>query len=161
MDLPDCHRTGTDHRLRPQWRMTTRRAGPLPRRHGMGMLGLFGLLGDAGYLGTAARAADLTGRPDRRSITRWRRGRRTFPRRAKHVIHIYLNGGPSQVDTFDPKPLLKKYEGKMLPQGNLTTERQDRAPRCRRRSGSRSTARAASRSARSSRGRPSTSTTSA
>ena len=46
-----------------------------------------------------------------------------FPAKAKHVIHIYLNGGPSQVDTFDPKPLLKKFEGKMLPQGNLTTER--------------------------------------
>ena len=46
-----------------------------------------------------------------------------FPAKAKHVIHIYLNGGPSQVDTFDPKPLLKKYEGKMLPQGNLSTER--------------------------------------
>ena len=46
-----------------------------------------------------------------------------FPAKAKHVIHIYLNGGPSQVDTFDPKPLLKKYEGKTLPQGNLTTER--------------------------------------
>jgi hypothetical protein len=39
------------------------------------------------------------------------------------VIHVYLNGGPSQVDTFDPKPALKKYEGKTLPQGNLTTER--------------------------------------
>ena len=50
-------------------------------------------------------------------------GRPTSRARAKHVIHIYLNGGPSQVDTFDPKPLLKKYEGKMLPQGNLTTER--------------------------------------
>ena len=48
--------------------------------------------------------------------------RRTSPR-AKHLIHIYLNGGPSQVDTFDPKPLLKRYEGKTLPQGNLTTER--------------------------------------
>ncbi|HLW64402.1 MAG TPA: DUF1501 domain-containing protein, partial [Gemmataceae bacterium] len=46
-----------------------------------------------------------------------------FPARAKHVIHIYLNGGPSQVDTFDPKPLLKKFEGKTLPTGNLTTER--------------------------------------
>jgi hypothetical protein len=39
------------------------------------------------------------------------------------VIHVYLNGGPSQVDTFDPKPALKKHEGKTLPQGNLTTER--------------------------------------
>ncbi|HTE18202.1 MAG TPA: DUF1501 domain-containing protein [Armatimonadota bacterium] len=46
-----------------------------------------------------------------------------FPGKAKHVIHIYLNGGPSQVDTFDPKPLLKKYEGQTLPMGNLTTER--------------------------------------
>ena len=27
-----------------------------------------------------------------------------FPGRAKHVIHIFLNGGMSQVDTFDPKP---------------------------------------------------------
>ena len=60
--------------------------------------------------------------PPRR--TRSRRRPPHFPARAKHVIHIYLNGGPSQVDTFDPKPLLKKYEGKMLPQGNLSTERQ-------------------------------------
>ena len=27
-----------------------------------------------------------------------------FPGRAKHVIHLFMNGGPSQVDTFDPKP---------------------------------------------------------
>jgi hypothetical protein len=39
------------------------------------------------------------------------------------VIHIYLNGGPSQVDTFDPKPELAKYNGQPLPTGNLTTER--------------------------------------
>jgi hypothetical protein len=29
-----------------------------------------------------------------------------------------LNGGPSQVDTFDPKPLLAKYAGQKLPTGN-------------------------------------------
>ena len=34
-----------------------------------------------------------------------------FPAKAKHVIHIYLNGGPSQVDTWDPKPELTKYGG--------------------------------------------------
>lgn len=34
-----------------------------------------------------------------------------------------MNGGPSQVDTFDPKPLLQKYAGKKLPDGNLSTER--------------------------------------
>ncbi len=46
-----------------------------------------------------------------------------FPARAKHVIHLFLNGGPSQVDTFDPKPMLTKYAGKPAPSGNLKTER--------------------------------------
>ena len=46
-----------------------------------------------------------------------------FQPRAKRIIHIYLNGGPSQVDTWDPKPMLAKHAGKMLPTGNLTTER--------------------------------------
>ena len=44
--------------------------------------------------------------------------------RAKHIIHIYLNGGPSQVDTWDPKPELTRWGGKRLPVGNLTTERE-------------------------------------
>ncbi|MDX1925009.1 MAG: DUF1501 domain-containing protein [Pirellulaceae bacterium] len=46
-----------------------------------------------------------------------------FPARAKHVIHIFLNGGVSQVDTFDPKPELSKRGGQMLPFDNLQTER--------------------------------------
>jgi hypothetical protein len=46
-----------------------------------------------------------------------------FPGRAKHVIHIFCNGGPSHVDTFDPKPALEKFAGKELPTGNLKTER--------------------------------------
>ncbi len=47
-----------------------------------------------------------------------------FGAKAKHIIHIYLNGGPSQVDTWDPKPALQKWGGKKLPLGNLTTERE-------------------------------------
>lgn len=47
-----------------------------------------------------------------------------FQPRAKHIIHIYLNGGPSQVDTWDPKPELTRWAGKKLPLGNLTTERE-------------------------------------
>jgi len=43
--------------------------------------------------------------------------------KAKHVIFLFLNGGPSQVDTFDPKPELTKYHGKPIPSGNLKTER--------------------------------------
>ncbi|WP_020466999.1 DUF1501 domain-containing protein [Singulisphaera acidiphila] len=45
-----------------------------------------------------------------------------FPGKAKRVIHFFLNGGPSQVDTFDPKPALLKYAGQPAPE-NLTTER--------------------------------------
>lgn len=46
-----------------------------------------------------------------------------FPTKAKRVIHLFMNGGPSQVDTFDPKPALKKHAGKTAPGGNLKTER--------------------------------------
>jgi hypothetical protein len=46
-----------------------------------------------------------------------------FPAKAEHVIHIFLNGGMSQVDTFDPKPELTKRGGQMLPFDNLQTER--------------------------------------
>lgn len=46
-----------------------------------------------------------------------------FTPRAKRVIYLFLNGGPSQVDTFDPKPALDKHHGKPAPTGNLKTER--------------------------------------
>ena len=41
-----------------------------------------------------------------------------FTPRAKRVIFLFLNGGPSHLDTFDPKPTLKKYEGRQ-PTGKL------------------------------------------
>ncbi len=46
-----------------------------------------------------------------------------FPAKAKHVIHLFMNGGPSQVDTFDFKPKLADFHGKTAPTGNLKTER--------------------------------------
>ena len=46
-----------------------------------------------------------------------------FSGKARRVVHLFMNGGPSQVDTFDPKPLLDKYHGKPLPTTNLRTER--------------------------------------
>ena len=46
-----------------------------------------------------------------------------FAAKAKRVVHIFCNGGPSQVDTFDPKPLLDKWHGKKLPTENFRTER--------------------------------------
>src|SRR5690349_21059109 len=80
---------------------------------GLGMLGLAGLLADEGLL-NAARASENPLAP--------KTGH--FPSKVKSVIHVYLNGGPSHLDTFDRKPLLEKYAGQPLPTGNLTTERQ-------------------------------------
>lgn len=40
------------------------------------------------------------------------------PARAKSVIHLFMNGGPSQMDLFDPKPALEKYAGEPFP-GNV------------------------------------------
>ncbi len=45
------------------------------------------------------------------------------PARAKHVIFLFMNGGLSQVDSFDPKPMLEKYHGQPLPGGTVATER--------------------------------------
>jgi hypothetical protein len=80
---------------------------------GLGMLGLHALLAEAESTTPASNSlSPLAPRPPH------------FPARAKHVIHIYLNGGPSQVDTFDPKPMLAKYDGRPLPSDSkLTTER--------------------------------------
>ena len=46
-----------------------------------------------------------------------------FPARAKRVIFLYMNGGLSQVDSFDHKPALEKYHGQPLPGGSIATER--------------------------------------
>ncbi|MCB1278093.1 DUF1501 domain-containing protein [Prosthecobacter sp.] len=40
--------------------------------------------------------------------------------KAKRVIHFFLNGGPSHVDTFDPKPALMRYAGKPVPSHRIT-----------------------------------------
>ncbi|MFM8214069.1 MAG: DUF1501 domain-containing protein, partial [Pirellula sp.] len=46
-----------------------------------------------------------------------------FPAKAKHLIHIFANGGPSHIDTWDPKPKIAEYEGKELPGETPRTER--------------------------------------
>ncbi|HUE17438.1 MAG TPA: DUF1501 domain-containing protein [Planctomycetaceae bacterium] len=81
---------------------------------GLGALGLAGLLADQGIGGAAIRAAETAGAAPNQGPH--------FPGKAKRVIHFFLNGGPSHVDTFDPKPLLTKYAGQSVPQ-TLTTER--------------------------------------
>src|SRR2546426_3882057 len=82
---------------------------------GMGALGFASLMAQTGLLPTEARAGEV--------INPLAPKAPLFPARAKRVIHIFLNGGPSHVDTFDPKPALEKYANKPLPTGNLPTER--------------------------------------
>ena len=90
----------------------------LLRRGGMGFgtLGLAGVLADAGDVSRAARAeaTDLHPLAPKRPH---------FAAKAQRVVHLFMNGGPSQVDTFDPKPLLDRYHGKPTPSPNLRTER--------------------------------------
>lgn len=38
-----------------------------------------------------------------------------FPARAKRIVFLFMKGGPSHVDTFDPKPLLQRDHGKAYP----------------------------------------------
>ena len=76
---------------------------------GLGMLALAGILADDA--GAAPALDPLAPKAPH------------FKAKAKHVVHLFMNGGPSQVDTFDPKPALDKYHGKPLPSTNLRTER--------------------------------------
>ncbi|HTI69856.1 MAG TPA: DUF1501 domain-containing protein [Candidatus Limnocylindria bacterium] len=84
---------------------------------GMGAVGLSALMGSLGFLAPSAKADSapnfinpLTPRGPQ------------FAGKAKRVIHIFANGGPSHVDTFDPKPSLDKWHGKEIPT-RLQTER--------------------------------------
>src|SRR5580658_6291671 len=92
---------------------------------GLGCLGLASLVGPTSDTANAASAGMSPMSP--RSAQ--------YPAKAKHVIHIFLNGGPSHVDTFDPKPSLTKYNGQNLPTSNLRRNARP-ARRWRRRSSS-------------------------
>ena len=81
---------------------------------GMGAVGLAGLFGEMGALLPAHGIESANPLAPKAP---------PFPAKAKRVIHFFLNGGPSHVDTFDPKPALAKYAGQPLPDGNLKTER--------------------------------------
>ncbi|MCX7395275.1 MAG: DUF1501 domain-containing protein [Planctomycetales bacterium] len=81
---------------------------------GFGLIGLAGLLQDDGRL--SGQEARISSEPPLKQVPH-------FEGRAKHVVHLFMNGGPSQVDTFDPKPKLDEYHGKPISPSNLRTER--------------------------------------
>src|SRR5579883_1838745 len=68
---------------------------------GFGFLGLSAMLAQASE--TAAASDPLAPKPPH------------FPARAKRVIFLFMHGGPSSIDIFDPKPYLDKHNGDPLP----------------------------------------------
>ena len=99
----------------PQPLGVTRRQSLQTMGTGLGVLGLAGILSREGALADAPQPTEQLS-PLAPKVAH-------FAPRAKRVIHLFMNGGPSQVDTFDPKPELDKYNGKRPPSANLKTER--------------------------------------
>ena len=101
-------------------------AQPLNRREllcrsgmGFGLIGLAGVLAGDNLLGsTVSASTDSSG-----LLGPLAPKAPHFAGKARQVVHLFMNGGPSHVDTFDPKPMLARYHGKTLPGPNLRTER--------------------------------------
>ncbi|MBM3875697.1 MAG: DUF1501 domain-containing protein [Verrucomicrobia bacterium] len=75
-------------------------------RAGMG----FGAMGLAAMLGEEASAQD--------ALSPLAPKKPHFNAKAKRVVHIFAQGAPSQVDTWDPKPALTRHDGKSIPGHN-------------------------------------------
>ena len=103
------------HGLNPEHLALTRREFLCRCGMGMGALSLASLFGGFEFLNSAQANETYTSPLAPKHPH--------FPGTAKRVIHIFANGGPSHVDTFDPKPSLDNYAGKLLPMENLKTER--------------------------------------
>lgn len=84
---------------------------PLGRRHFLASVGT-----GMGLLALRAMAGEQAGNP-------LAPRQPAFRPKAKRLIHLFMNGGPSHIDSFDPKPELAKYAGKPLPGPKLLTER--------------------------------------
>jgi hypothetical protein len=89
---------------------------PVTRREALCRMGSgFGMLAFANMVSESLAKAGITDEGGARKLD--------FKPRAKRVIFLFMNGGLSQVDSFDPKPALDKYHGKPLPGGTVATER--------------------------------------
>ncbi|QDT10402.1 DUF1501 domain-containing protein [Planctomycetes bacterium K23_9] len=73
----------------------------------LGSLALASLVGRSTASQAAERAVDESPLAQRQP---------PFPAKAKRIIHLFMNGGPSQMDTFDPKPELSRLDGQELPE---------------------------------------------
>src|SRR5207302_8717034 len=79
---------------------------------GFGVIGLASLINDQQMLATPSAGSTNPLAPKQPH----------FAPKAKRIIHVFMNGGPSQVDTFDPKPELTRHNGR-APGGPLANVR--------------------------------------
>jgi hypothetical protein len=102
--------------------MSHKKVQPVTRRDALcKMGGGFGMLAFASLVGESLASAGVLN--DDAYAPQDGPRKLDHPARAKRVIFLYMNGGLSQVDSFDPKPMLEKYHGKPLPGGEVATER--------------------------------------
>ena len=95
---------------------------PLSRREVLSRCGTgLGMIALAGVMADDAGASSVAHTPGK-AIDPLAAKSPHFPAKAKHVVHFFMNGGPSHVDTFDPKPMLDKHHGQAVP-NSLRTER--------------------------------------
>ncbi len=97
---------------------TTRRDWLRRMGGGFGALGLAGVLADEMTRGASPSSPSSEGaiglrKPGENPLAPLPTH---FPARAKQVIFLFMNGGPSHVDTFDPKPMLGKHDGGAAPE---------------------------------------------
>ena len=76
--------------------------------YGIGTLALAGLLADGNGASAGPDVREASSSPLDAVAPH-------YAPRAKRIIHLFMNGGPSQIDTFDPKPAVTKLHGKPLP----------------------------------------------
>ena len=92
---------------------------PLTRREALMRVGNgFGFMAFASQLSQTVARANTIGVSDGTAISALE-----HPQKVKRVIFLFMNGGCSQVDSFDPKPMLDKYDGQPIPGGEVKTER--------------------------------------
>src|ERR1700727_1218720 len=87
---------------------------------GLGKIALASLLTDA-FASNAACAQ--AGAQTASVINPFAPKKSHFPAKAKRVIHLFMAGAPSQLDLFDYKPDLIKYEGKPIPPSVIGNQR--------------------------------------
>src|SRR5436189_2424445 len=98
--------------------MSHHSSSPVTRREALCRIGNgFGMLAFAGMVGESLNVASALAQSPALN------GGLHHVAKAKHVIFLFMNGGLSQVDSFDPKPMLDKYHGQPLPGGAIATER--------------------------------------